>query len=41
MVKFPGKCKLMEFLATELWFVIGNNGVWDAMSTKLLLNNSV
>ena len=44
MVKFPGKWKLMEFVATELWSDIGSNCVWDAMSTKLLfkhLNNRV
>ena len=44
MVEFPGKWKLMELLATEMWSVIGNNCVWDVTSTKLLfqhLNSSL
>lgn len=39
MVKFPGKWKLVEFLATKLWSIIGNNCVWDAMSTELLVKH--
>ena len=32
--------KTQEFLNTELWSVIGNNCVWDDMSTKLLFKHS-